>query len=237
MERACKVLDHLACTTIHGFAQALIKPYPAEANIDPGADIIDPAEADLAFEERYDAWLRKGLSRDDNDRIVAELILGDEASGLRLIGEVAQFLRRNRDARPVESAWSHDAIKNFTTAAQQFEKNLTGLDFREEKTAPTCKVFLDLTKVLGGPHLEQDKPSNRALVNALNFTRHESCFTQSGARRALNTATKWQDAAARAGRSKADGRRAYDGLKVCYENCHDALGVLLAATYQGLARV
>ena len=29
VERACKALDQLACTTIHGFAQALLKPYPA----------------------------------------------------------------------------------------------------------------------------------------------------------------------------------------------------------------
>src|ERR1700689_4438747 len=28
LERACKAFDQLACTTIHGFAQALIKPYP-----------------------------------------------------------------------------------------------------------------------------------------------------------------------------------------------------------------
>ena len=229
VERACKVLDQLTCTTIHGFAQALIKPYPAEANIDPGADIVDPTEADLAFEERYDAWLRKGLSVEDNDGIVAELVLGDEAGGLRLIDEVAQFLRRNRDAGPVGSVWSRDLVTKFTAAAQQFGKDLAGFDFCEEKTATTCKEFLNLMKALGGPDLEQEKPSNRALVNALNFTRHESCFTQNGARRALNTATKWQDAAASVGRSKADGRRAYDGLKVRYENCHDALEVMLAA--------
>jgi superfamily I DNA/RNA helicase len=41
VEHACQVLDQLTCTTIHGFAQALIKPYPAEAGIDPGAEIID----------------------------------------------------------------------------------------------------------------------------------------------------------------------------------------------------
>ena len=52
VERACKTLDQLTCTTIHGFAQALIKPYPAEAAIDPGAEMMDPAEADLAFKER-----------------------------------------------------------------------------------------------------------------------------------------------------------------------------------------
>ena len=49
---AKKVLDQLTCTTIHGFAQALIQPYPVEASIDPGAEIVDPAEADIAFEER-----------------------------------------------------------------------------------------------------------------------------------------------------------------------------------------
>src|SRR4051812_9804172 len=36
LARARKALDDLVCTTIHGFAQALIKPYPAEAGIDPG---------------------------------------------------------------------------------------------------------------------------------------------------------------------------------------------------------
>src|SRR5690349_10376522 len=49
VECARKSLDQLTCTTIHGFAQALIKPYPVEASIDPGAEIVDPAEADLAF--------------------------------------------------------------------------------------------------------------------------------------------------------------------------------------------
>ena len=36
VESARKALDQLTCTTIHGFAQALLKPYPAEAHIDPG---------------------------------------------------------------------------------------------------------------------------------------------------------------------------------------------------------
>lgn len=44
LERAKKSLDQLLCSTIHGFAQALIKPYPVEAGIDPGAEIIDPSE-------------------------------------------------------------------------------------------------------------------------------------------------------------------------------------------------
>ena len=99
VEQACKVLDQLTCTTIHGFAQALIKPYPAEARIDPGAEIIDPAEADLAFQELYEAWLKERLRDEMDDGIVAALVLADQAGGLGFIEEVAQFLRHNRNSK------------------------------------------------------------------------------------------------------------------------------------------
>ena len=34
---ASAAIDEITCSTIHGFCQRLIKPYPVEANIDPGA--------------------------------------------------------------------------------------------------------------------------------------------------------------------------------------------------------
>ena len=229
VERACEALDQLTCTTIHGFAQALLRPYPAEANIDPGAEIVDPAEADLAFEERYQAWLKQRLSGSGDDGIVEELILGDEAGGLRLVGEVAQFVRHNRDATPTATPWSHDTVKKFAAAARQFEKGLSRLDYREEQTETACKSFIELMELLGGLELKQEKPSNRDLVAAINLPRHETCFRQDGKRRKLQTNGKWQAAAAAAGRSKADGKCAYDRLNDCYETCHDALEALLAA--------
>jgi exodeoxyribonuclease-5 len=229
LQRAVNSLDQLVCTTIHGFAQALIKPYPAESRIDPGAEIVDPAEADLAFQERYEAWLKQKLSGDDHDGIVAELILGNERSGLQLVSEVAQFLRRNRDAKATTAIWSHEAVKTFSAAARQFETDLGGVGYREEQTQGACKAFLELIEALGGPALESSKPTNRALVAALNVPRHEACFTQKGTARLLRTSTKWQDAAAKAGRSKAEGKRAYDGLNGRYDECHEALQALLAA--------
>ena len=83
LEHTRRNLDQLTCTTIHGFAQALIKPYPAEASIDPGAQIVDPAEADLAFQERYESWLKRKLTTKDADGIVAELVLADVGRSLR----------------------------------------------------------------------------------------------------------------------------------------------------------
>ena len=120
VQRACNAIDQLTCTTIHGFAQKLIKPYPAEADMDPGAEIIDPAEADLAFEERYEAWLKAHLGGDDDDGVVAELVLADEQGALKLLGELAQFLRRNRDAKPAGGRWSRAVVDQFVAAANTF---------------------------------------------------------------------------------------------------------------------
>ena len=44
-------IDEITCSTIHGFCQRLIKPYPVEADIDPGASVMDRNQADLAFVE------------------------------------------------------------------------------------------------------------------------------------------------------------------------------------------
>jgi hypothetical protein len=79
---AATSIDEITCTTIHGFCQQLIKPYPIEAGIDPGATIIDPAAADLAYQDLMTAWLsaRFGRARGDNDlgRIPPMANLGSE---------------------------------------------------------------------------------------------------------------------------------------------------------------
>src|SRR5690606_10827520 len=44
-------LDELTCSTIHGFARELVRPYPVEADIDPGAGVLEPAEQKLLFDD------------------------------------------------------------------------------------------------------------------------------------------------------------------------------------------
>ena len=227
--RACEAFDQLTCSTIHGFAQALIKPYPAEAGIDPGADIVDPTEADLAFKERYDAWLKERLSGDEGDGLIAQLILGSEAAGLKLVEDVAQFLRRNRDAECAQVAWSPKAMTDLMAAAQQLEAELGGYGYQEEKTSAACRALRDLADLLDGHKLADATPSNAALIGALNFERDETCFIQTGGARALQTSGKWQDAAAKAGHSKADGKAAFDAILPRYKACHEALQALLGA--------
>ena len=76
-------LDEMTCSTIHGFCQRLITPYPVEADIDPGAAVMDRDQADLVFDEIIDAWLREELAG-EADGLLAELVLHDPAATRRI---------------------------------------------------------------------------------------------------------------------------------------------------------
>jgi exodeoxyribonuclease-5 len=225
LESAKKRLDQLTCTTIHGFAQLLIKPYPVEADIDPGAEIVDPAEADLAFEERYLAWLKGHLSGEVNDGIVAELVLADERGALALIRNVADFLRQNRDSRPIAAQWSNAAIKKFVKAVAAFEKEIGRFDFRDDGTEDACRAFVELADLAKGCGLGAERPGNRSLLEAINLPRHEACFRKDGAKRSLAKKGAWEKAAAAIGRSKAEGTQAYDAVnsirRPCAQDSHE----------------
>lgn len=228
LTRAKQSLDELLCTTIHGFAQVLIKPYPAESGIDPGAEIVDPTEGDLAFNERYLNWLKERLAGERDDDVIAELVLADESRGLRVIRSAADFLRKNRDARLPNHAWSTSRAKKLSAAAAAFEKEISQLEFQEEQTGQACTAFIEMIDALGGSDLLATKPSNRALVQAASIPRHVACFTQSGGKRQLRTKGAWEKAAAAAGKSKAHGTMAFQACAARYDACHEALGELMA---------
>jgi ATP-dependent exoDNAse (exonuclease V) beta subunit len=139
VEHARKVIDQLTCTTIHGFAQALIKANPAEARVDPGAEIIDRAEADLVFQELYQAWLKEHLRDEMTDGIVAALVLANEAGGLGFIEQVAQLLRHNRSFQAAGARWSDDLVPSFVAATKKFMNQLERHDFRKRKHTPHAR--------------------------------------------------------------------------------------------------
>lgn len=229
LEDAKRALDQLTCTTIHGFAQALIKPYPVDAKIDPGANIVDPAEADLAFNERFEAWLKEQLSDAAGDGVVAELVLCDETAGLALVREVAEFLRRNRGARPADGRWEKSAVRDFADCVKAFGKHLGQYDFQEEDTAARHDAFTSITKMLASAELAKDEPAVSAMISVLGLPTPEACFTKTGGMRQLQTKGKWQTAAAAAGKPKGHGIEAHTAANGFYEDCHTAYAALTSA--------
>ena len=55
-------LDELTATTIHAFCQTVICSYAVEADIDPGARILDAAQAEAAFDAVLEQWFRRRLN-------------------------------------------------------------------------------------------------------------------------------------------------------------------------------
>ncbi len=224
--KAHRALDELTCTTIHGFAQALIRPYPSEAGIDPGAEIVDPAEGDIAFDELYRAWLKQQLSEEDHDNVISELVLADEAQALKVIREIADFLRRNRDANSPQNLWSRTVCTDFVEAVRGFQQELSSFDFREDKTVAAYETFAQMAETIGTPDLDGALTS-RTLVAMAILPRHDACFTQNGAKRQLRAKGAWESAAKSAGYSKRDGEEAFQDCHVHYEACHEDFAAVM----------
>jgi exodeoxyribonuclease-5 len=87
--------------TIHGFCRTLLTPYPVEANIDPGAVVLDRVEADLLFEETLGSWLRDRLNGPvQADDVFLALFLADATEVRRLVEACAKHQRSSRGSAP-----------------------------------------------------------------------------------------------------------------------------------------
>lgn len=128
---AASVIDEITCSTIHGFCQRLIKPYPVEADIDPGASVMDRNQADLAFIEIVETWLREQLSGGEGG-IIAEMVLHNPGETVGLIHKIVANLRKRRtvSAPPVSALAPHlgafhhavDGLMEFIRTAPTVEE-------------------------------------------------------------------------------------------------------------------
>ncbi|HEY5105722.1 MAG TPA: UvrD-helicase domain-containing protein [Caulobacteraceae bacterium] len=97
---ASERLDGLTTATIHGFCQELIRGYAVEADIDPGAQVLDRDAADLAFDQVFEAWLQRRLSVGPQPRDPIAVLARDDPRGMAAtLRALARFRRRHRSAR------------------------------------------------------------------------------------------------------------------------------------------
>ena len=215
---ASAAIDEITCSTIHGFCQRLIKPYPAEANIDPGAGVMDRNQADLTFLEIVDGWLRERLSG-GQEGILAEMVLHSPGETVALIHKIAENLRR----RPTLSAPTVSPIEGHLTAFRQaaadFEGFMDGLATAEPETVTIVERLAEMaTALANGP----DPATPARLVHLLTLRPHPDLCTKAGAFASYRKKGKWAAAAKQAGLSKADGDRLNDGAETHYTACCDA---------------
>ena len=208
-------LDEMTCSTIHGFCQRLITPYPVEADIDPGAAVMDRVEADRAFREIAEAWLREELAG-EADGLLNELVLHDPNATVGLIRTVLDHLRRHRALAPYERQDLERCATAFREVAEAFNDFVCGEEAEEPETVTIAARFRELIDEIG------NSPATKTpawLIGVLAAPRCTELFTQSGGFRKYQKKTKWRAAAKRVGLAQADGDRLNDEASVHYALC------------------
>lgn len=121
LAQAAGKLDELTAATIHAFCQTIIRSYAVEADIDPGARMLDGAEAEAAFGMVFEQWIRRrltGPARPD-DPIVA-LSRDDPRKVVATLRKLAVFRRNHRTARPLPVDFSGRPDVDFADAVAVF---------------------------------------------------------------------------------------------------------------------
>ncbi|WP_028352224.1 UvrD-helicase domain-containing protein [Bradyrhizobium sp. USDA 3256] len=222
---ASAAIDEITCSTIHGFCQRLIKPYPAEADIDPGASVTDRNQADLTFIEIVDGWLRERLSGDQSG-ILAEMVLHNPSETVTLVHKIAENLRCRSTlaAPPVSPLYGH--LTAFRQATADFAAFMRGAAAAEPETFVIVERLAEMaTALAAGP----DAATPAGLVRLLTSRPHPDLCTQKGSFLSYRKKGKWAAAAKRAGLSKADGDRLNDAAEIHYAACCETWDALLRA--------
>ncbi|MCQ0971017.1 UvrD-helicase domain-containing protein [Paracoccus sp. TK19116] len=229
---ASAAIDEITCSTIHGLCQRLIKPYPAEADIDPGAGVIDRNQADLTFLEIVDGWLRERLSGGQGG-ILAEMVLHRPGETVALIHKIAENLRRRRTlaAPPVSPLVGN--LTAFRQATTDFAGFMDGTAAVEPETVSIVERLADMATALASG---TDPATPAGLVRLLTSRPHPDLCKKDGAFASYRKKGKWAAAAKQAGLSKADGDRLNDAADTHYTACCDAwVSLVQTAASQALA--
>jgi CRISPR-associated exonuclease Cas4 len=116
-------LDELTCMTIHGFCHNLLRTYAVEAAIDPGAEILDRVQADLAFASIFERWLRERLGKPEaGTDPIAVVARHDPIGAEKLLRKFAEFRSEHRTARPLPSSINRTADQEFIECVAEFRR-------------------------------------------------------------------------------------------------------------------
>ena len=218
-------IDEITCSTIHGFCQRLIKPYPVEANIDPGASIMDRGQADLIFLEIVDHWLRERLSGGQGG-VLAEMVLHADGGTVELMHRIAESLRRRRNLVAPAVAPLAEHLQAFRQAAADLSAFVQGTRAHEPETHDIAQRMSAMAAALP---TDADAVTPAGVVRLLVSRPDPELCTAAGKFSSYSKKGKWEAAAKVVGLSKADGAQFNDAAKGYYTTTCDAWIALIQA--------
>lgn len=233
LEGGASALDEITCTTIHGFCQQLVKPYPVETGIDPGAAIIDPAAAELAYQDLMQAWLSARFGRDRSaeglgrippiasaggeEDFFTELLLKAPDETLELVDKTARFLKLHRTAQAPPSAIEPVALGRLADAVAEYAAWYNGCGVVESTTG---ELIEDLARVAAlAREAATGSLIGRRIAELLIHVPPQACKKDETAFKQWGRKGKWKDAAKALGRSTAHGEQLSAAGESHYQAC------------------
>lgn len=212
-------LDELTATTIHGFCQSLIRAYAVEADLDPGAAVMDGPQAEAMFEGAFSRWLRRLLSGGAEEAGPVGVLAAEDPLGVvATLRELAQLRRGRPTARPPAIDLSLRPDIDFIDAVDDFERWFaTGP--AEPRTADFLGELRDLAEFyrdsLATPRTFEDlwrlaRPPRTRFMNRKGLDWRP--YTLKGA---------WRAAAG------ADGAARFDAARERHDACRRAFSALM----------
>jgi ATP-dependent exoDNAse (exonuclease V) beta subunit len=236
LESGGAALDEITCTTIHGFCQQLIKPYPVETRIDPGAAIIDPAAAELAYQDLMDAWLSARFGRDrgaeglgripaiagagGEDDFFSELLIKNPDKTLDLIQETARFLKAHRTARAPAVEVDTGQFKELSEAISGFIDWYNRCGITEPTTSELIQNLIPIADL--AREASQQPLTGRHLAGLLFHVRPDACKKDESLFKRWGRKGKWKDAGKAAGLSTAHSEQLNGAAEMHYLACGEA---------------
>lgn len=195
LQEAQHHLGEMTCTTIHGFCKRLLKPYPVEADIDPGAAILDATQASLLFEDVFNEWIRERLNSEDYHKdIITEMVAthSDTKEAIETIRRLADQLRGSPDLFLHKQEFDLAPANQLIDQIEKYEKWIAGLGFEAEGNEDIRADFAQLRKeLLDAMGLRK----HQALMNIIRLKLSSSVLKADGGFRVYKMKGKWQAAA------------------------------------------
>lgn len=214
-------IDDITCSTIHGFCQQLMRPYPVEANIDPGASIMDPDQEKLVFMDIVQEWLREQFDGEANG-LLAELMLADPSRALALVDVILRHQKENEELQPPPAPELPRLLAAFRENAAAYADFVNTVQVQEAETLGCATAFSSMAQAIA----KFDINTPAGLVDLVQVRADASLCTTTGAFKVYKKKGKWEAAAQQIGRSKSEGAT----LNLEAQKLHE----LCASTWQEL---
>ncbi|MDQ7250543.1 UvrD-helicase domain-containing protein [Dongia sedimenti] len=213
-------LDELTATTIHGFCQSIIRAYAVEADLDPGAAVMDGAQADAMFEGAFTRWLRGRLAQDAEAAGAVGVLAGDDPlKVVDTLRELARLRRSHPTARPPSVDLSYRPDLEFRDAVEAFERWAAGQP-GEPKTQDLLEEMRDLAGFFGDTLAQ---PCSFAVLWRLASPRRTRFMKGKGLGwRSYNLKAAWKQVA-----GAEDGPALFEAASSYYEACRTAFAALM----------